>query len=160
MRIGVPDGMDVDASPWLTGGAVYTQIAERLRARVVAGRYPAGGSLPSEAELCAEFRVARNTLRRGLAILEQEGVIVTVPSKGRVVPGPRADTAYRYEVIASELRAQIESGALAARAVLPSEKELRQRYEASRDTVRRALDLLEREGLVAVEHGRGRFVRG
>ncbi|WP_431934353.1 GntR family transcriptional regulator [Nonomuraea jabiensis] len=159
MRIGVPDTMASDERPWLTGGRVYTQIADRLRAQVAAGRYPPGSSLPSEAKLCAEFRVARNTVRRGLAILEQEGLIVTIPSKGHVVKDPSADTAYRYQTIASELRAQIERGELAAGAVLPSEKELRQRYEASRATVRQALGVLEREGLVVVEHGRGRFVR-
>ncbi|MGW4469723.1 GntR family transcriptional regulator [Nonomuraea sp. NPDC004354] len=145
-------------SRWLTGGRVYIQIADRLRERIVAGEYPAGSALPSEAELCAEFGVARNTARRGLAVLEDEGLIVTIPSKGRVVSGAQA-APYRYQAIAADLRDQITTGALAPGAAVPSESELRQRYDASRNTVRQAFAVLEREGLVIAEHGRGRFVR-
>lgn len=104
---------------WLTGGRVYTQLADRLRERIVAGDYEAGTALPSEAQLCREFGIARNTARRGLAILEDEGLIVTVPSKGRIVTAaataPRAS--YRYQLIAGELREQIQRGELAAGAI-------------------------------------------
>jgi DNA-binding GntR family transcriptional regulator len=115
--------------------------------------------LPSEAELCRTFGVARNTARRALAILEDEGLLVTVPSKGRVVPGESTAVPYRYQVIAGELREQIERGDLAPGAALSSEAELRRRFAASRNTVRQALSVLEREGLIVAEHGRGRFVR-
>jgi len=37
--------------------------------------------LPSEAELCAEFGVSRNTVRRALALLEAEGVILAIPPR-------------------------------------------------------------------------------
>ncbi|MFI7438659.1 GntR family transcriptional regulator [Nonomuraea indica] len=142
---------------WLTGGRVYFQIADRLRQRIAAGALRPGGVLPSEAALCAEFGVARNTVRRGLALLEEEGLIVTVPSKGRVVAGGQ-DAPYRYQGIAAELRARIEGGELPPGGALPSEAELRRQYGASRNTVRQALALLERDGLVVAEHGRGRFV--
>ncbi|MEO3876103.1 GntR family transcriptional regulator [Nonomuraea sp. B12E4] len=143
----------------LTGGRVYAQIADRLRARIRSGEFPPGGVLPSEAELCQLFGVARNTVRRGLAILEDEGLLVTVPSKGRVVLGGRAAPPYRYQVIAAWLREQIVRGDLAPGAGLPSEAELRRQFRASRNTVRQALSVLELEGLVAAEQGRGRFVR-
>ncbi|MFI6599136.1 GntR family transcriptional regulator [Nonomuraea sp. NPDC050536] len=140
----------------LTGWRVYSQIADRIRVRIVTGEYPAGSSLPSEAELCAEFAVARNTARRGLAVLEGEGLIVTIPSKGRVVSGAPA-TPYRYRAIADDLRDQIARGELGP--AVPSEAALRRRYAASRNTVRQALAVLEHEGLIVAEHGRGRFVR-
>lgn len=41
---------------------------------------------------------------------------------------------------------------------IPTEHELAERYAASRTTIREALKLLEREGLVDVHRGRGRFV--
>ena len=72
---------------WLTGGRAYPQIAGRIRDQIHTGQFPPGTVLPSEAELCRTFGVARNTVRRGLAILEDEGLVVTVPSKGRVVAG-------------------------------------------------------------------------
>lgn len=146
----------------LTGWRVYPRIADRLRERIGSGRYPAGEALPSEAELCAEFAVARNTVRRALALLEADGLIMTVPSKGRVVrhrDGSPGAVPYRYAQIAAELREQIHTGTLGVGAALPSEAELRRRYGASRNTVRQALALLERESLVVTEHGRGRFVR-
>lgn len=150
----------VAADRWLTGGRVYTQVADRLREQIVTGELPPGGVLPSEAQLCTRFGVARNTVRRGLALLEDEGLITTIPSKGRVVAAVGEQTApYRYLVIAAELRARIESGELQPGGALPSEAGLRRRYGASRNTVRQALAVLERDGLVVAEHGRGRFVR-
>ncbi|MGI5286553.1 GntR family transcriptional regulator [Nonomuraea polychroma] len=145
---------------WLTGGQVYTQVADRLREQIVTGEFPPGGALPSEAQLCAKFGVARNTVRRGLALLEEEGLITTIPSKGRVVAaiGEQSEP-YRYLAIAAELRARIERGELQPGSALPSEAELRRRYGASRNTVRQALAVLEHDGLVVAEHGRGRFVR-
>jgi len=150
----------MEAGRWLTGGRVYPRIADRLRARIEAGEYPPGSALPSEAELCAEFGVARNTARRGLAVLEAEGLIVTVPAKGRIVVASGVRVApYRYQAIAAEWRERIMRGDLPHGAALPSEAHLRRRYGVSRTTVRQALAVLEAEGLVVAEHGRGRFVR-
>ncbi|MGJ6969741.1 GntR family transcriptional regulator [Streptosporangium sp. G11] len=151
-----------ETSRWLTGGLVYPQIADRLREKITSGEYPAGGVLPSEAAFVAEFHVARTTVRRGLAVLESEGLVVAMPGKGRVVKeeGRQADAAaYRYQVIAKDLRTQIRGGVLAVGAALPSENALRRQYAASRNTVRHALGELEREGLIVTAHGKGRFVR-
>ncbi len=62
-----------------------------------------------------------------------------------------------YAKIQSALRADIRSGRLIAGAALPSEKELEAAHGVSRITVRRALDELQREGLVL--RGRGRQAR-
>ncbi|RVX46246.1 regulatory GntR family protein [Nonomuraea polychroma] len=149
----------VAAGKWLTGGRVYTQIADRLREQIATGAFRPGEALPSEAALCEKFGVARNTVRRGLALLEGEGLVRTVPSKGRIVTVAGGQAApYRYQVIAAELRARIEDGQLPPGGALPSEADLRRHYAASRNTVRQALAVLERDGLVVAEHGRGRFV--
>lgn len=149
----------VARSRWLTGVRVYTQIADRLQERIRSGEFAPGQVLPSEAELCREFGVARNTVRRGLAILEAEGLLVTVASKGRVVLGEGTAVSYRYQVIAAWLRERIMRREFAPGDLLPSEAALRRRFQASRNTVRLALSLLEHEKLVMAEHGRGRFVR-
>ena len=64
----------------------------------------------------------------------------------------------RYRAIAADLRARMASGELAAGGVLPSEAELSSRYDASRVTVRRALELLREEGLIESRQGFGWFV--
>ncbi len=63
------------------------------------------------------------------------------------------------ERLAAELRARIESGALAPGAKLPSERELAEQHGIARNTVRQAIRLLAESGLVVAEHGRGVFVR-
>jgi GntR family transcriptional regulator len=62
--------------------------------------------------------------------------------------------------IAEDLRQKIESGELGADgAALPSELELRDQYEASRNTVRDAVKWLVTRGLVVTRPGQGTFVR-
>ena len=61
--------------------------------------------------------------------------------------------------IADDLRGSIESGELAAGAKLPSERDLAARYGTARNTAREAISILQTEGLVVAQHGRGVFVR-
>ncbi len=117
-----------------------------------------GAALPSETSLAAEFGVVRNTVRRALAELERDGLIVTLPGRGRVVSEPAGTTAAGYRRIADDLRQQITSGELAAGQQVPSEAELMRRYGVSRGTARQGLALLEATGLVTAVHGKGRFV--
>jgi GntR family transcriptional regulator len=64
----------------------------------------------------------------------------------------------RYRAIADDLRRRVESGELATGHLLPSESELSGAYEASRVTVRKALELLRDEGLIDSRQGFGWFV--
>lgn len=64
----------------------------------------------------------------------------------------------RYAQIADELRARVESGQYGAGRLLPSEAELSTGFDASRVTVRRALEVLREEGLVDSRQGFGWFV--
>jgi GntR family transcriptional regulator len=63
-----------------------------------------------------------------------------------------------YRAIAEELRSQIESGDLGPGEQLQTEIELRERYGASRNTVRDAIKLLTTLGLVETRPGQGTFV--
>ncbi len=63
-----------------------------------------------------------------------------------------------YHQIADDLRARIESGELAPGAQLPTELELREKYEASRNTIRDAIKRLIGLGLVETRPGQGTFV--
>ena len=67
-----------------------------------------------------------------------------------------ADPMYRQ--IADDLRRQIEEGALAPGQQLRTELEFRERYDASRNTVRDAIKWLITRGLVETRPGQGTFV--
>jgi GntR family transcriptional regulator len=58
------------------------RIAEELRADILTGRRAAGERLPSETELAEQYGTSRPTVRRALARLRSEGLVVT--SQGRV----------------------------------------------------------------------------
>jgi GntR family transcriptional regulator len=62
----------------------------------------------------------------------------------------------RYQEIADELRRRVRSAS--AGSVLPSESELSTEFAASRVTVRRALETIRDEGLIAARQGFGWFV--
>lgn len=64
----------------------------------------------------------------------------------------------RYHRIADELRVRIEAGEYGASRLLPSEAELSSEFNASRVTVRRALEVLREDGLVDSRQGFGWFV--
>jgi GntR family transcriptional regulator, trehalose operon transcriptional repressor len=64
----------------------------------------------------------------------------------------------KYGTIYDELVRRIESGELADGARVPSETELMAAYEASRGTVRRAVEMLQERGYVQKMHGKGVFV--
>jgi len=66
----------------------------------------------------------------------------------------------KAEAIVEKLKAQIIEGKLPERTKLPSERELSQRYNVSRMTVHRALELLESEGFITRYPGHGTFVGG
>jgi GntR family transcriptional regulator len=63
-----------------------------------------------------------------------------------------------YRRIAEDVRQKIESGELGPGAQLPTEVEIRDQYDASRNTVRDAVKTLQGLGLVETRPGQGTFV--
>jgi GntR family transcriptional regulator len=63
-----------------------------------------------------------------------------------------------YRQIAEDLRRQIETGELRPGEQLKTEIELRDRYNASRNTIRDAIKLLVTRGLIETRPGQGTFV--
>lgn len=64
---------------------LYEQIRLHLRDSIMDGTYPPGSQLPTEATLCAEYKVSRITVVRALGELENEGLIERVQGKGSIV---------------------------------------------------------------------------
>jgi len=62
-----------------------------------------------------------------------------------------------YRQLAATLQLELEGGRYAPNAPLPGERELAASFSVSRDTVRKAIRLLEEQGVVYSDHGRGTF---
>lgn len=56
---------------------VYVQVADALRERIAGGEWPPGDQLPAEPDLAHAYDVGKDTIRDALAILVNEGLIVT-----------------------------------------------------------------------------------
>lgn len=63
----------------------HRQIAAWLRGRIQSGAYGDGVPLESESWLVEAFGVARDTARRAIAVLRDEGLVYTVPHRGTYV---------------------------------------------------------------------------
>lgn len=67
---------------------VYAAIYNQLRSQIFSGKFHPGDLLPSEHQLCSEFGASRETVRKGLKALEQEGLIYSRPKIGYFVSTP------------------------------------------------------------------------
>ena len=63
----------------------YQQVADALRARIRSGELRPGDRVPSENEIKRDHQVARETARKALSVLRDEGLIVTMPARGSYV---------------------------------------------------------------------------
>ncbi|SEN11458.1 GntR family transcriptional regulator [Nonomuraea pusilla] len=136
----------------------YETVAEELRKRIESGELVPGRQLPSEAAMADGLGVSKGTVRQALHLLASEQMIAAVHGRGWFVGGPdHAQT--RADDVAGALRQEIASGQLPIGAVLPGENVLAQERGVARVTVRRALALLETEGVIEKRAGRGRVVK-
>ena len=68
---------------------LYRQIFNFLMEGISSGRFEAGARLPSEKELCDQFKVSRITSKRAMDLLADQGYILRRPGKGSFVIGLR-----------------------------------------------------------------------
>ncbi|MEO1576836.1 MAG: GntR family transcriptional regulator, partial [Pseudomonadota bacterium] len=66
---------------------IYREIADQLRRDIQAGRYASGELLPSESALCTAFDASRVTVRKGLELLRDDGLIASRQGLGWLVAG-------------------------------------------------------------------------
>src|SRR5215472_1521051 len=65
--------------------AKYQQIADRLRDQIDSGALEPGERLPSEPDLVTQFDASRNTVRLAIALLTNQGLVVTRQGLGTFV---------------------------------------------------------------------------
>src|SRR5258707_3633836 len=81
--IGTPEGGGLTVAH-----ARYQQIADRLRELITAGVFGPGERLPSEPDLIEEYQASRNTVRLAIALLTNQGLVVTRQGLGTFVQQP------------------------------------------------------------------------
>jgi DNA-binding transcriptional MocR family regulator len=67
--------------------AQWARVAARLREEIMAGDVAVGGKLDGEIALAERYGVGRGVIQRALALLREEGYIVTVHGQGSFVSG-------------------------------------------------------------------------
>ncbi|GES32331.1 GntR family transcriptional regulator [Streptomyces angustmyceticus] len=69
---------------------VFVQIANDLRDQITAGDLPPGEPIPSENTLAKQYQTTRPTVRKGIALLKAEGLVVSSQGARAIVrPRPR-----------------------------------------------------------------------
>lgn len=63
----------------------YEQLAAILRSRITDGTYRAGRKIPPLIALQEEFGLSSMTVRRAVAVLAAEGLLLRVPGRGTFV---------------------------------------------------------------------------
>ncbi|WFE21314.1 GntR family transcriptional regulator [Solwaraspora sp. WMMD937] len=64
---------------------LHAQVSERIRTRILSGEWPPHYRLRSEPELAVELGISRGTLRRAIATLIRDGLLVQVQGRGTYV---------------------------------------------------------------------------
>lgn len=75
---------------------LYQIVAESISAQIRSGQLEPNQRLPSESDLCQEYSVGRNTVRRAISELVNEGLLRTVPGVGTFVVDTRLDKTAEY----------------------------------------------------------------
>lgn len=107
------------ASPRLRESALYEQVAERLRGRILAHTLSPGSWIDEQA-LAAEYGISRTPLREALKVLAAEGLVTMKLRRGAYV----TEVSERDLAEVFHLLALLESDAAAAVAVEATEAEL------------------------------------
>lgn len=67
----------------------YQVVSQAIEAEILKGNFKPGDQLPSECDLAAQFGVNRSTVREGLRLLEQNGLVAREAGKRLHVTLPR-----------------------------------------------------------------------
>ena len=129
---------------------ISARIADQLRSDIRAGAFSGDGRIPTERELATRFDVARNTVRRAIEDLRDDGLVVCHVGRGtfvagkdgltRLSPSPRNENetgAKGYDFVAEisprdliEARLMFEPAVAAAAAANATEADIQQLLRA------------------------------
>lgn len=81
----------------------YQQVADYIKSQIFGGKLEPGGRLPPESELIQGSNLSRVTIRKGLEILENEGLVERKQGLGTFVRNPISQELSRVQTIAEVL---------------------------------------------------------
>jgi len=87
---------------------VFVTVYDRLYEMFTDGTYPAGKALPPEPRLAALLDVSRETLRKALRLLEEDGLLRKVKGKGNFVQDLNRPVASSLETLGNPVRKCIQ----------------------------------------------------
>ena len=65
--------------------SIWPQLKEVIKRDIISGKYSLGEAFPTVRDLAEEAGVNRNTMQRAMSELEDEGLLITNRTSGRVV---------------------------------------------------------------------------
>lgn len=85
---------DRSPAPLVASQPQYVLVAQRLIEDITGGRYPVGGLLPAEFDLCTQFGVSRHTVREAIRRLQERGLVTRQRGIGTTVKSNRVESRY------------------------------------------------------------------
>ncbi|WP_326644723.1 winged helix-turn-helix domain-containing protein [Streptosporangium sp. NBC_01755] len=64
---------------------IYQQVVRVVRDRIKAGELKPRDPIPSESSMVADHNIAQDTARAAVALLREEGYVITLPQRGTCV---------------------------------------------------------------------------
>ena len=110
---------------------IYIQISNDIREKIKSGHFIYGQQLPSERTLAQSYQIDRKTLRKALALLAEENLLVGIHGKGTYIA--QQQIPYKVELMDDLAQTLTRSG------MTPSTKVL---FSESRPARRKYADLL------------------
>src|SRR6516165_1150584 len=122
-----------------TSVPAYQQVANHLKSQILAGGFPLGARLPAESDLVDHLHLSRVTIRKGLQVLEDEGLVERKQGLGTFV---------RNSIRQELSRAYTITEVLLSKGIEPRVKVISFGVTRPPDCVRRALLLDEGQNLL------------
>jgi DNA-binding LacI/PurR family transcriptional regulator len=72
----------------------YIKLYNQIKARIKSGKYAVNTKIPHIKELAKSFKVSDTTLQRAIKMLEREGILIGIPSKGTFVRNLKEPSRY------------------------------------------------------------------
>jgi GntR family transcriptional regulator len=91
-----PDASALQDATTEAQAPLYVQLAQKLRLAITSGEYPVGARLPTEQQLCEQFKVSRFTAREAVRILAEGGLVTRKQRVGTVVTATSDAPRYRH----------------------------------------------------------------
>lgn len=139
-----------------------SSVRETLRAEVAKAKSASTEPqrLGTEAELCARFGIARNTLRKALTALAEEGLIYSIPTRGWFIGATEErHRSPEPSEVAQILEEAIDSGQYAPGHKFTTAPVVAKEHGVSLHTARLALAILGTQGRIESRHGKGWYVK-